>query len=1048
MRLPWRLGVAFLLGAFLNTSCRQFTNALDIPLEVLAHVNLEQLPSITEQSPASLIAFPFDESFTVKCEATGNPEPEFKWTKNGQDFDPYQDPRLITEEDSGTFVIPNNGNLTEFQGSYRCYASNKLGTAMSEEIEFVIPNVPKFPKEKIEPIEVEEGQPVILECNPPKGIPPLQIYWMTIGLQHIEQDERVTVGLNGNLYFSNAVQKDSRRDYCCFAAFPRIRTIVQKTAMSVIVTTNSILERKPSLLSPSGDRTYTHIVKGKELLLECIGEGYPTPKIEWLKLPDRAVVENHGKLLTIDDVKEGDEGIYMCKAKNAHGEAVHYFHVTVEGEICLNMIGADVVIKCAASGNPTPTVAWRVNGRPLKGSTVSLCMTTVVSKVDSASPVEGSRFSVHENGSLEIHGVEREDEGEYSCFVQNTEGKSAITATLEVKAPTRIVNPPQDLRILVGTTAQFSCQPEVDPSFTDDYEIIWEKDGVALNDSESTGYVVEDEMLQIINVSFGDQGVYICVARTPVDQDSAVATLYTVLVSDVPEPPEDVVLAERKNRTVKLKWIPGDDHNSTITEFIVEYEESQWQPGSWKELMRVPGNHHSALLKLHGHVDYSFRVSAINEVGRGRPSEARERYRTPASAPDKNPENIRIEGHLPHEMDINWEPLPPIEHNGPGLEYKVSYRQQGVEEAWQEHMVKRHSFVVKNTPTFVPYEVKIQAKNRAGWAPEPNTVVAYSGEDFPSAAPDDVEVEVMNNTVVKVSWSRVHKDKLHGHLGGYRVILHPRPLTHGDKHMLMFPGDRNHALVPGLRPFSEYSLIVMAFNGRGNGPGSHPVTFKTPEGVPDQVALFRAKDIQKHAVTLTWSPPVEANGFLTGYILQYQLSKSIQLLPVWRQPGFVNVSSQSGVLSGGKVDPNFVNKCLCSSGLASIHGGISNQGWFIGLMCAVALLTLIVLIACFVNRNKGGKYSVKEKEDLHPDLESQGMNDDTFCEYSDNDEKPLKGSQHSLAGDTKGGDSGDSMVDYGDEDAHFNEDGSFIGEYGGRKERASVEIKGTNQSTA
>ncbi|XP_049895718.1 neural cell adhesion molecule L1-like protein [Epinephelus moara] len=67
-------------------------------------------------------------------------------------------------------------------------------------------------------------------------------------------------------------------------------------------------------------------------------------------------------------------------------------------------------------------------------------------------------------------------------------------------------------------------------------------------------------------------------------------------------------------------------------------------------------------------------------------------------------------------------------------------------------------------------------------------------------------------------------------------------------------------------------------------------------------------------------------------------------------------------------------------------------------MCAVALLTLVVLMACFVRRNKGGKYAgtppptqrrdmfamekVKEKEDLHPDLESQGMNDDTFCEYS------------------------------------------------------------------
>lgn len=60
-------------------------------------------------------------------------------------------------------------------------------------------------------------------------------------LQHIEQDQRVSVGLNGDLYFSHAVEKDSRRDYCCFASFPRIRTIVQKTAMSVIVKTSRCL---------------------------------------------------------------------------------------------------------------------------------------------------------------------------------------------------------------------------------------------------------------------------------------------------------------------------------------------------------------------------------------------------------------------------------------------------------------------------------------------------------------------------------------------------------------------------------------------------------------------------------------------------------------------------------------------------------------------------------------------------------------------------------------------------------------------------------------
>lgn len=35
---------------------------------------------------------------------------------------------------------------------------------------------------------------------------------------------------------------------------------------------------------------------------------------------------------------------------------------------------------------------------------------------------------------------------------------------------------------------------------------------------------------------------------------------------------------------------------------------------------------------------------------------------------------------------------------------------------------------------------------------------------------------------------------------------------------------------------------------------------------------------------------------------------------------------------------------------------IATQGWFIGLMCAVALLVLILLIVCFIKRSRGGKY--------------------------------------------------------------------------------------------
>ena len=75
------------------------------------------------------------------------------------------------------------------------------------------------------------------------------------------------------------------------------------------------------------------------------------------------------------------------------------------------------------------------------------------------------------------------------------------------------------------------------------------------------------------------------------------------------------------------------------------------------------------------------------------------------------------------------QPLKPMERNGPGLEYKVSWRQQGVETEWNEETVKKHSLTLRNTPTFVPYEIKVQAINNLGAGPEPNITTGYSGED-------------------------------------------------------------------------------------------------------------------------------------------------------------------------------------------------------------------------------------------------------------------------------------------------------------------------------
>ncbi|XP_033943707.1 cell adhesion molecule L1-like a isoform X3 [Pseudochaenichthys georgianus] len=1258
MRLVGSLQLVLLL-AFTSTA-----TGLSIPLEV------EQPPTIINSSSGPIIALPFDNSITIQCEARGNPPPEYRWTKDGKDFIP---PHVTTNRHHpvGTFVL-HNKQVVEFRGKYQCYSSNKLGTAMTDEIELRVPNVPKFPKEVNSPLVVEEGDPIILECNPPEGVAPIKIYWMSIGLEHIEQDERVSVGTDGNLYFAYALLKDSRQDYCCFASFTKIRTIVQKTAMAVIVkslkpgnesadsgeaTAEPPPVRMPGLLLPSGVQTEKVLLRGKHLELECIPHGYPTPKVTWMKmgdtLPSRTIFNKHGKLLSISAVDESDAGKYMCKAQNSAGEAVHYFDVIVEEppkwlseppQSQLTVIGTDVHIKCSVSGKPLPDITWRRNGRLFKDDPVNnrrVLDDTVVlhnaktedsavyqceasnshgsvlaninimvmnmapliltrdyqeyavvlggdillncsvfssppSKIswardDTPETIDGIRFFPL-NESLQIISADKKDSGRYECVASNSEGKSAITAVLDVKDPTHIVYPPQDVQVISGTTAQLMCQAKYDKSLQSTFEVVWRKDGeeIPLLSEENSRYFAVYGMLQIMSVNLSDQGAYTCVARTSLDEDNATALL-TVL--DVPDAPKIVEISELQSpRNISLYWISGSDHNSSVREFIVEYEESQWEPGRWRELQKVPGNQATAELALHGNLNYQFRVYAVNAVGPGPPSEPTERHKTPPAAPEKNPENIKIQGHSPNQMDISWEPLLPIEHNGPGLEYRVRYRKLGVGDEWKLHMVNRHSFVVRNTSTFVPYEIEIQSRNSHGWGPEPKIVTGYSGEDVPTAAPRDIAVEVINTTVLRVSWTPAPAATVRGHLGGYHVhwvrkrsLLNPNNIL-DERQSLSFPGKRTHAIVPGLEPFSEYRLTVNVFNKKGNGPNSDPVTFNTPEGAPAQVPILTASNAQIDSILLVWGPPREANGILTGYLLQHHLINETTLevvdsqetnitgadttqwklygleggslyrfllsactaagcgppltqesstlaleLPAllnvssyvsdtfakiswtaieeqqdselyvaymnnsdgfWRISEAVNASQSFHVIDGLKPGTLYTVRLMSKrlldnasifedviqtrlQGAVGQKSSFSTQRWFIGTMCAVALLTLVVLMACFVRRNRGGKYAgtppptqrqemfsmekVKEKEDLHPDPESQGLNEDSFGDYSDSEEKPLKGSSVcSLNGAMGDGVSRDSMVDYADGGREFNEDGSFIGEYSDRRHGGSV----------
>ncbi|XP_045438987.1 neurofascin isoform X4 [Pipistrellus kuhlii] len=1324
--------------------------AIEIPMDPSIQNELSQPPTITKQSVKDHIVDPRD-NILIECEAKGNPAPSFHWTRNSRFFNVAKDPRVSMRRRSGTLVIDfrSGGRPEEYEGEYQCFARNKFGTALSNRIRLQVSKSPLWPKENLDPVVVQEGAPLTLQCNPPPGLPSPVIFWMSSSMEPITQDKRVSQGHNGDLYFSNVMVQDMQTDYSCNARFHFTHTIQQKNPFTLKVLTNhpyndsslrnhpdmysarGVAERTPSFMYPQGTASSQMVLRGMDLLLECIASGVPTPDIAWYKkggdLPsDKAKFENFNKALRITSVSEEDSGEYFCLASNKMGSIRHTISVRVKAapywlDEPKNLIlapGEDGRLVCRANGNPKPTVQWMVNGEPLQsappnpnrevaGDTIIFRDTQISSRAvyqcntsnehgyllanafvsvldvpprmmsprnqlirvilynrtrldcpffgspiptlrwfknGQGSNLDGGNYHVFENGSLEIQMIRKEDQGIYTCVATNILGKAENQVRLEVKDPTRIFRMPEDQVVKRGTTVQLECRVKHDPSLK--LTVSWLKDDQPLYIGNRMKK--EDDSLTIFGVAERDQGSYTCVASTELDQDRAKAYL-TVLADQTtptnglaalpkgrPDKPRDLELTDLAERSVRLTWIPGDDNNSPITDYVVQFEEDQFQPGVWHDHSKFPGSVNSAVLQLSPYVNYQFRVIAVNEVGSSHPSLPSERYRTSGAPPESNPSDVKGEGTRKNNMEITWTPMNATSAFGPNLRYIVKWRRRETRETWNNATVWGSRYVVGQTPVYVPYEIRVQAENDFGKGPEPDTVIGYSGEDYPRAAPTDVKIRVLNSTAISLQWNRVYSDTVQGQLREYRAYywressLLKSLWVSQKRQQAGFPGDRLRGVVSRLFPYSNYKLEMVVVNGRGDGPRSETKEFTTPEGVPSAPRRFRVRQPNPQTINLEWDHPEHPNGILTGYSLRYvpfngtklgkqmvenfspnQTKFTVQRAdPVSRYRFTLSARTQVGsgeavteespaspneatptaapptlppttvgatgavsstdatataaateattvptiptvapttiattvattttttaaatmesppttrikthesapdeqsiwnvtVLPNSKwanitwkhnlgpgtdfvveyIDSNHTKKTVPvkaqaqpvqltdlypgmtytlrvysrdNEGISSTvitfvtaytnnRADISTQGWFIGLMCAIALLVLILLIVCFIKRSRGGKYPVREKKDVPLGPEDPKEEDGSF-DYSDEDNKPLQGSQTSLDGTIKQQESDDSLVDYGEGgEGQFNEDGSFIGQYTVKKDKEETEGNESSEATS
>ncbi|GLG93666.1 Tyrosine-protein phosphatase Lar [Gryllus bimaculatus] len=181
------------------------------------------------------------------------------------------------------------------------------------------------------------------------------------------------------------------------------------------------------------------------------------------------------------------------------------------------------------------------------------------------------------------------------------------------------------------------------------------------------------------------------------------------------------------------------------------------------------------------------------------------------------------------------------------------------------------------------YHVRVLAENSVGRSNASEVLTLTAAEEIPGGAPLDVRVVAKNSDTVQVTWKppekHLHHGEIMGYYIGYRVSSNSSEPFHYNT-LESVPGTELRSTLSGLRSFTEYSVLVQAYNRAGAGPRSPEATSQVifndrsfnlifPSAPPVDV---QCTALSSQTILVLWSQPPsgEINGILLGYKVLYR----------------------------------------------------------------------------------------------------------------------------------------------------------------------------------
>ncbi|XP_045550430.1 receptor-type tyrosine-protein phosphatase F isoform X13 [Salmo salar] len=609
----------------------------------------------------------------------------------------------------------------------------------------------------------------------------------------------------------------------------------------------------PSFVKSPEDQTG---ISGGVASFVCQATGDPKPRITWMKKGKKVSSQRFevidfddgcGSVLRIQPLRtHRDEAIYECTAANSGGEINTSAKLTVleENQIPHGFPNIDMgpqlkvvektrtaTMLCAASGNPDPEITWFKDFLPVD--------------INSSN----GRIKQLRSGALQIENSEESDQGKYECVAMNSAGtRYSSPANLYVRVrrvPPRFSIPPTNHEVMPGGSVNLTCVAVGSPM----PYVKWIMGEIELTKEDEMP--IGRNVLEVTNVK--ESANYSCVAISSLGQIEATAQ---VSVKALPKPPTSLIVTETTATSVTLIWDSGNPE--PVSFFMIQYRAKATDAG-FQEVDGVATTRYS-IGGLSPYSEYEFRVMAVNNIGRGPPSDPVE-TRTGEQAPSSPPLAVQVRMLSASTMLVQWEP--PEEPNGQIRGYRVYYSSDMNDplSGWQKHNTDDSRLTtISGLTTDITYSLRVLGFTSVGDGP-PSDVLQVKTQQGVPAQPSSFEAEAELDTRVMLTWLWPVQDTI------TKYELQYWEANSDNKIHVTFNPAGSYA-VEGLKPDTLYRFSLAARSELGLGVYTQPIEARTAQSMPGAPPRkLEVEAVNSTAIRVTWKAPLpgKQHGQIRGY---------------------------------------------------------------------------------------------------------------------------------------------------------------------------------------